>query len=291
MTKGKHSYVPFYMDDWRGGTSDMPRLMWSVYFQVCMYNWDKVEPVPEARVRIMLADLPGDQGANIIAGLIDAECLCRDERGVFSTRALAEGAKALAAWEAKSRGGRGKGGSTKPEHSSKPVEAGIEAGSIDSDSDSDSEESKTSPPQPPTKSELVEVVECWNKMAAMNGLSQVVAMNDVRTKSLTNRISDHGAASIKAGIANIPNSRFLMGRTGEPDPWKANFDWLLTIKGCTKLLEGQFHNRGDQNGENNGNGTGDAGSGNAYVRAAVEREAARTAGEQRDSGGGAEHGG
>lgn len=104
----RHSYVAFFMDAWYGGTARMSRTVESVYFQVCLYNWDKVRAVPRAEQTLMLADLEG-RGEAIVDALVDGEHLKRNDDGsIYSPRALDEAESAFALWEARSRGGRGK---------------------------------------------------------------------------------------------------------------------------------------------------------------------------------------
>lgn len=256
MSKQKHSYVPFYIDDWRAGTGDMPRLMWSVYFQVCMYNWDKVEPVPESRLMIMTSDLPGEQTDSIISHLVSDGTLIRDARGVYSERAIHEGQKSRKAWEAKSRGGRHS--PTDKKHGTKP-EATSEASSADSDSDSDLPRKEGGSNEPPKKAAAAGnglsvqageemVPAAWNAMAARCKLSPITKMTDERVKRLRERIREHGVNAILAAIESIPDSWFLLG--GGERGWKADFDWLVRPEGkkpqpLLQLIEGHWHNEGE----------------------------------------------
>jgi hypothetical protein len=213
------------MDDWATATSHMPRVMWAVLFQVCVYNWRKTAPVPRGKLRIMVADLE-KAGENIVQALLDDGALVEDTRGVYSERALAEAEKALDLWERKSRGGRASKPAPK-EESSKTLRA-------DSDSDLDSEKKEDSCPSDTRGL----VVDAWNEMAGQNDLAQVRQMTDARTKSLKARIKEHGAETLVEHIARIPQYPFLLGKS--ETGWKANFDWLLQPSSCTKLIEGAY---------------------------------------------------
>ncbi len=268
MSRKKHSYVPFYMDDWAGGTIRMPRLMRSVYFDICFYVWDKAAPVPEGELAIIIADLEG-QGEPIVDLLIASGRLVRDERGVYQPRALAVSQEAYDLWKRKSDGGsKGRG---------KTDERELEELSKDDSSQNQNQNQ-------PNKDKLEEeedareaivpgwdmIPPAWNALAARHGLRPIVKMTDERTKRLKARIAEHGVNGMLEAIATIPDSPFLMG--GGERGWKAHFDWLLQPSSCVSLIEGQYH----KNGDHDGNGI----SGNAYVTAAIERKAERAAGQR-----------
>jgi hypothetical protein len=108
MANGRHSYVAFYPSDWLGGTARLPRLHRSVYFDVCCYNWDLAAPCPAIELSVMISDLKG--GSKIVDELVAMGKLIRNDDGsVENPKALAEARKALAAWEAMSKGGKGRG--------------------------------------------------------------------------------------------------------------------------------------------------------------------------------------
>lgn len=258
-SRGKHSFIQFYPDQWNAGTAHMSRVVESVYFQVCKYNWDKTAPVPPSRLRLLLADLEG-QGEIIVSALVEDGALVRNEDGsVHSPRAIAEAEKSYEAWEAKSRGGKhargntpasklqdtsNKDGKTVPQKE-KEKEIEIEnSRSPNGDSSSGADDTPAMVPVPAVKSK--DIADAWNDMARTCGLSQVAKLTDARRKHLRNRVAEHGADKIIAAIQRIPQSRFLTGRTG--DGWKANFDWLLQPSSCAKLIEGTYHNDGKGKG-------------------------------------------
>lgn len=266
--KTRHSYVQFYPSDWLAGTARMPRLVKSVYFDICLYNWDKAEPVPESEIMLMLADLEA-QGDAIVNALVRSKKLVRDEGGdVYCQRALDEARRALDMWTAKSKGGK-----------NKPQYKENEGQNLPSDMQESSEESSATlpiepepEPEPeihnPPSGEVVSlgendpvegeefpdldvadrakagsIVVAWNKMARAHGLTQVAKMTGQRPSKLKARIRDHGVTAIVTGIDMIPKSPFLMGKNDRQ--WKANFDWLLRPDACTKLIEGGYHNDGE----------------------------------------------
>ncbi len=265
-SRGKHSFIQFYPDAWDSGTAHMSRLVRSVYFEICKFQWDKVRSVSQARLELMFQDVAN--WPSIIEVLLEDGQLKRDEQGgIYSPRAMAEGEKAFAAWEAKSRGGStkssgdGKSVATKQEHSSKTgaskrksdatkvpqkeKEKEKETEEKDSslrDSSADADQAVAIPDELPPTLGPADVVEEWNIMAHASGLSQVVKVTEERSKRLKARIKEHGADKIIEGIRAIPTSPFLMGRneTG----WKMNFDSLLVPKNCNKLVEGTYHNQG-----------------------------------------------
>lgn len=259
-SRGKHSFIQFYPDAWAAGTAHMSRLVRSVYFDICLHNWDKVRPVSPARLRLMLGDVTGAE--EVIETLIEDGNLERDDHGaVYSPRAIAEGNKAFEAWEAKSRGGKVRGNktaATKLEQSSKSAgkaecktleqkekEKEIETEEKDSslrDSSAGADQAIAKVDELPPTLGPTDVVEEWNIMAAAVGLSQVAKMTDDRMKKLRPRIKEHGADKLIRGIKMIPQSPYLMGRNDRG--WKMNFDSLLVPRNCNKLLEGAYHNQG-----------------------------------------------
>jgi hypothetical protein len=86
----RHSYIEFYPSDWIAGTSRMPFTHRAVYFEVCLYNWDKVAAVPLDGLALILADVPDWQG--IVETLIRVGKLRRARGGaVYNERAISAG--------------------------------------------------------------------------------------------------------------------------------------------------------------------------------------------------------
>lgn len=159
----KHSYIAFYMSDWIAGTAGMPRVMWSLYFQICLYNWDKVRPMPESYLKVIASDLPVDEvGAHLQWMIDEGKLEIDEEKGFFSRRALDESMKAFELWEKKSKGGRiarqvsknkqekhSDKSHVKDSSKSPPIERGQEDKREGRKDDSSNEESK--PPLPPSE--------------------------------------------------------------------------------------------------------------------------------------------
>lgn len=257
--RSRHSFIQFYMDDWLAGTSRMPRLIRSVYFDICCYTWDKAMPVTPSELFLMLSDLPHGQGEQIIDSLVAGQKLERDANGaVWSPRAMQEAQRALSAWEAKSMGGRktsaSKVAAAKQEDTSSSaaiepepepeLEKKGEADASPKEND-DEEKSKTGAirvPKPALPG-MDLIPPTWNEIARKAGLTQVTKMTEERTKRLRARTEEHGADVILAAIKTVPDSEFLLGKIGK-GAWKANFDWLLQPESCLKLIEGFYHNSG-----------------------------------------------
>lgn len=104
-TNDRHSYVEFYPSDWLAGVGFMPPLAEWVYLQVCLYNWDKAEPMPAPEIPLRLARNPAWESD--LAMLINAGKIVKTAGGgLFVSRALAQARKAYDLWEKKSRGGK-----------------------------------------------------------------------------------------------------------------------------------------------------------------------------------------
>lgn len=126
----KHSYVPFYMDDWQGGTAGMTRMIKSVYFDICLFNWDKCKPMTPAHYTLITQDLQ-EMGPAIAQLLVDTDKIVLDpERGYYSPRALAVGLQAFEVWSAKSAGGK-KGGSARRGEDTQSSPSSTPLGDID----------------------------------------------------------------------------------------------------------------------------------------------------------------
>lgn len=105
MSQDRHSFIAFYPSDWLGGTARMTRLHRSVYFDVCLYIWDKAEPCPATELPLMLGDIANWR--DLIEDLLAAGKLVRSADGsLVNEKALAEGRKAYELWLKKSQGGK-----------------------------------------------------------------------------------------------------------------------------------------------------------------------------------------
>lgn len=103
MAHARHSYVPFYPSDWMGGTARMGSLQRLVYFEICLFNWDRVAPCPPTELPLIFHDLPDWQA--ILDTLVKAKKLILDDRGYWNPRAIDVAEKAFELWRKKSKGG------------------------------------------------------------------------------------------------------------------------------------------------------------------------------------------
>lgn len=266
--RGKHSYVPFYMDDWYGGTARMTRLIKSVYFDICLYTWDKAKPVPEAELMLMLDDL-GPQGESIVNVLVSSGRLIRNpDNSVHSERALHEAEKAFSLWEAKSVGGKRGAKSTNDSgtpdatpvegqresqiHTHNQHEEGDAAHLSSADTDKPAETPKPDPlakakadaaVATQRKADRETVVEAWNDMARPNGFPAVRQMSEKRTVALAARLKQYGGPDdIVKAIALIPTRAFCVKNR---QSW-CNIDFLLRPDSVNKLLEGAYGSEGGE---------------------------------------------
>lgn len=107
MANERHSYVELYPSDWMAGTAYMPPLAEWLYLQVCLYNWDKREPVPPAQAALRFSRSPS--WAADLEMLIDAGKVIKTAGGgLFVERAMVAANKAYDLWDRKSRGGKGR---------------------------------------------------------------------------------------------------------------------------------------------------------------------------------------
>lgn len=105
--RNRHSYVHFYPESWLAGVAGLPRIVQSVYFEVCLYNWDKAKPIPESLLKMTLSDLSTEQAAQIVQALLDSGKIERSEcGGFFNSKAIEEAERAMRIWQAKVNGGK-----------------------------------------------------------------------------------------------------------------------------------------------------------------------------------------
>lgn len=89
---------------------------------------------------------------------------------------------------------------------------------------------------------LSHAVELWNHMARDNDLPTCQTFSDERKKSLRKRLKECGGIDgWKAALEKVSSSSFCKG--GGKDGWILTFDFLLTKKGFTKLMEGNYDDR------------------------------------------------
>ena len=103
--QSRHSYVQFYPSDWIAGLAFMPPMAEWLYLQICLYNWDKREPLPHAQARLRLSRSP--EWESDLDALIEAGKVVKTQSGgLFVERAMVEANRAFDLWERKSRGGK-----------------------------------------------------------------------------------------------------------------------------------------------------------------------------------------
>ena len=62
---------------------------------------------------------------------------------------------------------------------------------------------------------------------------------------LNARIKEYGLDKVLEAIENIRYSRFLKGQNNKN--WTITFDWLIKPNNFTKVLEGNYRDKGDSN--------------------------------------------
>lgn len=91
-----------------------------------------------------------------------------------------------------------------------------------------------------SSNKLLPVIEAWNKLS----LSKLVAIkpNTNRYKLLKARIKEVGIEKVIEAIESINNSDFLRGQNDRG--WCITFDWFVKPNNFTKVLEGNYLNKG-----------------------------------------------
>jgi hypothetical protein len=87
-------------------------------------------------------------------------------------------------------------------------------------------------------------VDAWNDLAGRIGLPAVQRLTTARAAALRARLIEVGGIDgWLAALAKIEASPFLRGEGGHGqghEGWRCNFDWLISQRGFTRLLEGAF---------------------------------------------------
>lgn len=87
------------------------------------------------------------------------------------------------------------------------------------------------------------IIDSWNSL----GLQKLVAINPNtnRYRLLNARIKEYGLDTVLQAIENIRYSSFLKGKNNKN--WTITFDWLIKPNNFTKVLEGNYRDKGDSN--------------------------------------------
>lgn len=88
----------------------------------------------------------------------------------------------------------------------------------------------------------------WNRMAADTGLPMVQNRSRERQRALKARLTEVGGIDgWRDALAKIRGSPFLLGQHNSPKHpnWRADFDFIVTPKQFTKLMEGGYDTRVD----------------------------------------------
>jgi hypothetical protein len=233
MAARRHSTVQFNPSEWLADTARMPRIVRSLYFDLCCYTWETANPVPPSEVYLMISDLPEGQGEAILENLVQSGKLERREDGyIHSPNALLEAMRAYAVWAAKSRGGRG-GKAIREQVENETAELDDEIPPI----------SGLAPLPKEMKRELLDntatplvdsvspeqIAESWNQLARRKGLKQIVKMTAERQNRLFARMADHGGEAILRAIERLGDNEMVLAT-------KPTFDALLQPETCAKMI-------------------------------------------------------
>lgn len=98
------------------------------------------------------------------------------------------------------------------------------------------------------------VIEEWNKL----NLQKVISVNAGTTRNtlLNARLKEYGLEKVLEAIRSIDKSSFLKGQN--KNGWTVTFDWFLKPSNFTKVLEGNYLDKGrevEQNGKIENRGT------------------------------------
>ena len=119
---------------------------------------------------------------------------------------------------------------------------------IDIDKDIDIEKDNTVSIDTVCSTKVQPVIEEWNKL----NLQKVISVNAGTTRNtlLNARLKEYGLEKVLEAIRSIDKSSFLKGQN--KNGWVVTFDWFLKPSNFTKVLEGNYLDKGrevEQDGE------------------------------------------
>lgn len=82
------------------------------------------------------------------------------------------------------------------------------------------------------------IVEAWNAMAETAGLPRVRKLTAARRRLCLARLREDGAKAIAEALEKAGASRFARGENARG--WVMDFDFFISERGFTRLLEGNY---------------------------------------------------
>lgn len=234
MSNNRTPIVTLNITQWMAITARMPRMVKSVYHDICLYSWETARPVPDAELVLMLADTEG-QGDKIVDALVKSGGLERDEHGnVWSVWALTEAERAYALWLKKSNGGKIAGENRRavpaPVSIAPPVEQ--KAAEDDRARYQAAVAELVGEKKPISAGACAEVFASWNAVAKPAGLPVAAKMTGSREGAIRARIEELGADTITQALAIVPT---LALNTKVSD-----LDWFLRPATIPGIIGGDF---------------------------------------------------
>lgn len=89
MTADRAPAVFFNSADWRSGVAGWPMNLEWTYFQICMFNWDRNEPVPPGQIKFLLSRNP-EWEADLATLIEMGKVIKTAGDSIFNSRALGE---------------------------------------------------------------------------------------------------------------------------------------------------------------------------------------------------------
>lgn len=93
-----------------------------------------------------------------------------------------------------------------------------------------------------SSNKLQPIINKWNSL----NLSKIISIKGNRLKLLNARIKDYGETEVLRALDNVNLSGFLKGQNNTS--WIITFDWLIKPNNFIKVLEGNYTDKGGNNG-------------------------------------------
>lgn len=91
-----------------------------------------------------------------------------------------------------------------------------------------------------------ELVDIYNEVCG-EAIGRVIKITDARRKTLLKRFADEFGNSVdewRAYCERVASNKFLAGKVID---FKANFDWIINLSNCVKILEGKYQQHQNEN--------------------------------------------
>tara|TARA_R110000782_G_scaffold218427_1_gene305813 strand:- start:29437 stop:30273 length:837 start_codon:yes stop_codon:yes gene_type:complete len=249
----KTPFMPLWVSDFLGDTLDLDATEIGAYMLLLMAQWNRDgESLPDDVKKLQRVARCGRSWTKVWGNI--GRFFTTDENGIYSKRLRLEAQNVAAKRQVNAHNGA-LGGSAKALKTKEPDVANA----------TNSLQRNASIPEPepyiikkedtnvscaitpPAIDEIAQAVTAYNEAAERIGWPKVQKLSPARRTALNNRLKDAGGPEgWKAALEKAQASSFLTGQTSKP--FLANFDFITKAGNFTKIMEGNYDDRTNNNG-------------------------------------------